>query len=71
MNRQKFIDCKPLKNFLLLDIANCGERDYNDFMKVNVFSTQCGTFKIFVLLRFYMKSILEILEVQNVPFYHF
>ena len=36
MNKQKFIDCKPLDNFLLLDIANCGERDYNDFMKVIV-----------------------------------
>ena len=43
MNRHKFIDCKPLKDFLLLDIAKCGERDYNDFMKVNVLSTDLGS----------------------------
>ena len=29
---------------------------------------QCGSFKIFVSLRFYVKSILWILEVQNLPF---
>ena len=32
--------------------------------------TQCGNFMIFVSSRFYVKSILRILEVQNQPFYH-
>ena len=31
---------------------------------------QCGNFMIFVSFRFYVKSILRILEVQNQPFYH-
>ena len=30
--------------------------------------TQCENFVIFLSLRFYVKSILEILEVQNLPF---
>ena len=29
---------------------------------------QCGNFMIFLSLRFYVKSILGILEVQNLPF---
>ena len=29
---------------------------------------QCGNFMIFLSLRFYVKSILEILQVQNLPF---
>ena len=32
--------------------------------------TQCGNFMFFPSLRFYVKSILGILEVQNLPFYH-
>ena len=32
--------------------------------------TQCGNFRIFVSLRFYVKSILDILEVQNQPFHN-
>ena len=32
---------------------------------------QCGNFKIFVSLIFYVKSILRILEVQNLPFLPF
>ena len=32
--------------------------------------TQCGNFMIFLSLRFYMKSILVILQVQNLPFQH-
>ena len=31
--------------------------------------TQCGNFKIFLPLKFYVKSILGILEVQNLPFF--
>ena len=31
---------------------------------------QCGKFRIFRSIRFYMKSILGILEVQNVPFWY-
>ena len=30
--------------------------------------TQCGNFMIFLSFRFYVKSILVILEVQNLPF---
>ena len=41
MNKQKFIDCKPLKDFLLLDIANCDGRNYDDFMKVIVKKSDC------------------------------
>ena len=33
--------------------------------------TQCGNFRIFLSLRFYVKSILEILEVLKLPFFHF
>ena len=29
--------------------------------------TQCGNFRIFISLRFHVKSILRILEVQNLP----
>ena len=32
---------------------------------------QCGNFKIFISLRFYVKSILWILEVQKLPFLQF
>ena len=35
-----------------------------------VHTTQCGNFRIFLSLRFYVKSILGILEVQNQPFLH-
>ena len=31
---------------------------------------QCGNFMIFLSLRFYVKSTLRIVEVQNQPFYH-
>ena len=34
----------------------------------SVLNTQCGNSMIFLSLRFYVKSILEILEVQNLPF---
>ena len=34
-------------------------------MEVNA---QCGNFRIFLSLRFYVKSILEYVEVQNLPF---
>ena len=33
--------------------------------------TQCGSFRIFLSLRFYVKSILDILEVQKLPFLPF
>ena len=33
--------------------------------------TQCGSFRIFLSLRFYVKSILGILEVQKLPFLPF
>ena len=33
--------------------------------------TQCGNFRIFLLLRFYMKSILKNLGVQKMPFLQF
>ena len=36
----------------------------------NVSITQCGKFRIFLSLRFYVKSILAILEVQLQPFKH-
>ena len=32
--------------------------------------TQCGNFRNFLLLRFYVKPILRILRVQNLTFYH-
>ena len=32
--------------------------------------SQCWNLMIFLLLRFYVKSILRILEVQNLPFWH-
>ena len=35
------------------------------FILVKVHKTQCGNFKIFVSLRFYVKSILWILEVKK------
>ena len=33
-------------------------------------NTQCGNFMIFLSLRFYVKSILRIPEVRNLPFKH-
>ena len=38
------------------------------FFGVN--STQCGNFMILLSLRFYVKSNLRIIEVQNLPFLH-
>ena len=38
---------------------------------MDVFWTQCGNFKIFLSLRFYVKSILENLEVRKLPFLPF
>ena len=38
-----------------------------DAMTSKRYEAQCGNFKIFLLLRFYVKSILRILEVQNLP----
>ena len=38
--------------------------------KLNSSQTQCGNFIIFLSLRFYVKSILKILEVQNLPLQH-
>ena len=37
---------------------------------IHMIITQCGNFMIFVSFRFYMKSILRILEGENQPFYH-
>ena len=37
--------------------------------KLNSYFAQCGTFKIFVSLKFYVKSILRLLEVQNQPLF--
>ena len=39
-----------------------------DDVRQEAVSAQCGNFKIFVSLRFYVKSILWILEVQKLPF---
>ena len=37
------------------------------FVLKKVYKTQCGNFRIFLSLRFYVKSVLGILEVQNLP----
>ena len=37
----------------------------------NTIDSQCGKFKIFVSVKFYVKSILSILEVQKLPFLPF
>ena len=55
-------ECTHLKNYdvpvdtNLIYIVIAGEQSH------------CGNFTIFLLLRFYVKSILEILKVQNLPF---
>ena len=38
--------------------------------ELKVSETQCGNFSIFLSLRFYVKTILRVLEVQNQPFSH-
>ena len=42
----------------------------NSPLRNQIQTAQCGNFKIFVSFRFYVKSILRIIEVQNQPFYH-
>ena len=40
------------------------------FHKKNLFCfPRCGNFRIFLSLRFYVKSILQILEVSKLPFF--
>ena len=39
-----------------------------DLLQIGCCVSQCGNLKIFVSLGFYVKSILKILEVQNLPF---
>ena len=38
-----------------------------DFFAINSINSQCGNFKIFASLRFYVKSILRIAEMQKLP----
>ena len=38
------------------------------FFLKEVYTSQCGNFMNFLSLRFYVKSILEILGMQNLPF---
>ena len=40
----------------------------NEKFKISFTLTQCGNFMIFLYFKFYVKSILRILEVQNLPF---
>ena len=44
--------------------ARCGQLNIGDQVRI----TQCGNFMIFLSLSFYVKSILGILKVQNLPF---
>ena len=60
-------------------IKFANEAEFDEYMTPNKYSdpnlnksfqkcTQCGNFKIFLQLRFYVKSILENLEVLKLPF---
>ena len=41
---------------------------YVNLQCCQLYESQCGIFLNFLSLRFYVKSILEIVEVQNLPF---
>ena len=45
-----------------------GHKEANNIVVEGI--SQCGNFMIFLSLRFYVKSILVILEAQNQRFYH-
>ena len=58
-------------NFNAVTCESCKAFFRRNALKDKVISiSQCGNFRIFLLLRFYVKSILGILEVQNLPFQH-
>ena len=58
---------KNLSDFSLGDITV----PWNDNCQPQGMNTQCGNFRIFPSLRFYVKSILGILEVQKLQFLPF
>ena len=58
--------CDNLEKFTISGYSI--ECSYFSFWGYYAVATQCGNFKIFLSLRFYVKSILGMVEVQNLPF---
>ena len=69
---EKFLFFKASKQFFQIWLTFCQMGVFKNLenrqIQKTIIVAQCGNFMVSLSLRFYVKSILEILEVQNLPF---